>query len=700
MKRIVSTKRGATFGGVAGPAVVVAVATLAVVAGLVALSGSVTAGETGAGDGLNATVPCDFPKDSWRDAQTIDGVQVDASKRCVPDNPWVVAAATKGTNNVETMTVMRSGLARDAVVKTNDRDGDGDPDVINVTLEITGINERNETDVTQRIAPGIRPSFWTFSPKARGMVSRGSKAEWLVQMPSVSLRAEEGDTIYLHVENTHYLPHTIHLHGTDHPFTSKAGATTGNDGVPQTSEKPIMPGEERVYELTPREAGTMFYHCHVVPNVHVGMGLNGLFVIEEDRDNNWVQTLNVGAGKVRHPSRKMDEQYDAEYDLVYQSVEKTLHSIPKQYDDTRVLARKLNREYDLTDESADYFLLNGRSFPYTLWESVVNVEPDSRYRLRVMNSGGETMSIHTHGHKFREVAYDGVERPDGHAIQRDVFTITSAQRIDLELVTKNDGLNSYGPGNWIFHDHREHGVTNDGVSPGGTISMITYPEYRTSEGIPKTSVDLGRFFDEDYYEGEVPYWGRLDEDLYGDPPWMAPVGDGPNADDRGDEAPMLMDMNMQMQMVPDGTVINENTDELPPGCSEVSGNHSVTVAGGQEWAEPGEAFGYNRTEFDFEQCERVTITFVNTDEIRHQWMLHGLPTDTYPMGMFNIEVRRNGRVSATFITPAENETLHLHCSLPQHEQKGMHADVHVGSGGDHHGSVADPTGRLDERAAP
>ena len=32
------------------------------------------------------------------------------------------------------------------------------------------------------------------------------------------------------------------------------------------------------------------------------MGLQGLFVIEENRPNNWVQTLNVGAGKVRAPS--------------------------------------------------------------------------------------------------------------------------------------------------------------------------------------------------------------------------------------------------------------------------------------------------------------------------------------------------------------------------------------------------------------
>ena len=65
----------------------------------------------------------------------------------------------------------------------------------------------------------------------------------------------------------------------------------GNDGVPLTSEMPVLPGKARTYEMAPRVAGTKFYHCHVQPHVHVMMGLQGLFVVEENRPDNWLQTM-------------------------------------------------------------------------------------------------------------------------------------------------------------------------------------------------------------------------------------------------------------------------------------------------------------------------------------------------------------------------------------------------------------------------
>lgn len=679
---------------------------LVLLAVLVVTTGAATAHGDGHEEGgetnpdWNTSVPCNFENPGWRDGQTIAGVEVQASKRCRPDNPYVVAASVAGTNNVGMKTLMKSGLARDAVVKKNDRDGDGDPDEIHITLEIAGINERNETDVTHEIAPGVDPGFWAFSPKARGMVSKGSKAEALIGMPSPTLRVEEGDTVFLHVENTHYLPHTIHLHGVDHPF--QAGGS-GNDGVPQSSERPIKPGEERTYQLSARQAGTMFYHCHVVPNVHVAMGLTGMFVIEEDRPHNTVQTLNLRAGKVRHPSRTMDRKYAAEYDMVYQSADKELHDIPKHYDDTRRVARAVNREHDVTDGSPDYFLLNGRSYPYTLWESVINVEPNEDYRLRILNTGSNTISLHTHGHKFTIRAYDGVELRRFQQITRDVLAVETAQRVDITLSTDEDGTNSYGPGAWIFHDHHEQGVTTDGIAPGGTVSMINYPQFRTDEGLPRTATDLSKFFDPDYYEGEVPFWASLDKGMYG----PVPGEDGSHDDgsDGGhDDGTHSMSMGggmmMDMQMVPNGTIVNENTDVLPSGCSAISGTRSETIHAGQEYADPGEAFGYSKEAFHFSPCQKVTITFVNEDEIRHQWMLHGLPKDAYPMGMFNIEARQNGSVTATFITPAENQTMHLHCSLPQHEQKGMHGDVVIGEGSDHHHeeSTADTTGTTTDTA--
>jgi hypothetical protein len=450
---------------------------------------------------------CQFDRPAWRQQQSVAGVRIQRSRACRPDNPFRVAATVKGTNNVPMGVLQKSGLAGDAVRKHTDRDGDGDPDVIEIVLEVHGLNEFGGGAPGHAIAPGVRPAFWVFAPKTRGMVSNGTPQANAIRMPSPPIRVEAGDTVRVTLENTHYLPHTIHFHGVDHPYVVNG---SGNDGVPQTSEKPVVPGDDRTYEFTPRQPGTMFYHCHVTPDVHVTMGLAGMFVVTEERPDNRVQTVNVGAGKVRHPSRAVSEEYAAGYDLHYQDVDAELHRIPKRFDDPRMVAKATNRVYDRTEADPDYFLLNGRSFPYTVRESMVVVEPNRRYRLRVLNSGSETISLHTHGHKFTVEAYDGVELDESNEITRDVATISAAQRVDLTLNTTDDGLHSYGDGVWFVHDHREEAVTTDGISPGGTVTMITYESYLTEEGVPRTNANLSKFFSEAYYEGTEPKWDDLE----------------------------------------------------------------------------------------------------------------------------------------------------------------------------------------------
>jgi len=148
-----------------------------------------------------------------------------------------------------------------------------------------------------------------------------------------------------------------------------------------------------------------------------------------------------------------------------------------------------------------------------------------------------------------------------------------------------------------------------------------------------------------------------------------------------DHVGMAGGMAMDMRMVENGTVINGNVDALPPGCDGIAGERSVRIHGGVEYADGGEMFSFDRDRLELDRCTRVTVTFVNEDAVRHQWMLHGLPTEVYPMGMFNVEVDGPGSATGTFITHGEDVTLNTHCSLPQHEQKGMQMTVVVGEGG-------------------
>lgn len=457
--------------------------------------------------------PCPNEHPGWRKAQTVLNVSMQASPVCQPDNPELVAAFVKGTNNVPDELLDRNALHEDAVEKGRDLDGDGDPDEINITLEVTELNGWHlpDDDLAESfdIAPGISPGFWVFTPKVT-IDHTGATFFDLARVPSAPIRAEVNDTLRITLENTHYFPHTIHLHGVDHPFQDADGE--GNDGVPHISEEPVLPGEARTYEFKARQPGTMFYHCHVQPAVHVMMGLGTTIVIEEDRENNTLQTLNPGGGQVRVPSKGVLEDHDREYDMIFQDVDKELNDIIKTSNDPRVLAKKMNREYDATDRDADYFLLNGRSFPYTVRESLVVVEPDERVKMRVINAGEETLSLHTHGHKGTITATDGRTVPEGQRTQRDVYTLTGAQRLDITLNTTDDGLNSYGPGVWFMHDHRERAVTTDGIGPGGDISLIVYESYMNeTRGMPETAAPLDIFFTPDYYQGKVPVWAGLDQ---------------------------------------------------------------------------------------------------------------------------------------------------------------------------------------------
>ncbi len=468
--------------------------------------------------------PCPDAHPGWRPAQIIDDVAIGESPGCESDNPAFVAAVVKGTNNVSHTTLMESGLAMDAVVLENDRDGDGDPDVVHIKLEVAELNGRspevNFPVPTYSIAPGIQPGFWTFVPKPHGMATKdifSMEASPLLRMPSPSIRVEAGDTVRVTLENTHYLPHTIHFHGVDHPYfldNPLHGEHRGNDGVPETSHAATMPGKSFTYELTPRQTGTMLYHCHEQAPVHVMMGLMGMFVVEENRPDNWVQTLNLGAGLVRHPAVAIKERFASEYDLLYQEVDRDLGVAVQGANDPRLIGKLTTSGFDITKASSEYFLLNGHSFPYTLRDSLVIVEPNQKVKLRMANGGDDrSIAIHTHGHKLAISHYDGIEQNPAAWITRDVFDLAPAQRLDLVLDTTDNGLSSYGQGVWMFHDHREKAITNDGVFPGGNLSLIVYKQYLREQGLPTLhGVDLKPFFTKEFYRREYPVWASYDEE--------------------------------------------------------------------------------------------------------------------------------------------------------------------------------------------
>ncbi|AYV21358.1 MULTISPECIES: multicopper oxidase family protein [Vibrio] len=93
------------------------------------------------------------------------------------------------------------------------------------------------------------------------------------QIPAPTIRCKQGQKVVIRFTNKLDEPTTIHWHGLRIPIEM--------DGVPFLSQPPIMPNETFIYEFTPPDAGTFWYHPHMNSVVQLGKGLVGALIVEE-----------------------------------------------------------------------------------------------------------------------------------------------------------------------------------------------------------------------------------------------------------------------------------------------------------------------------------------------------------------------------------------------------------------------------------
>jgi plastocyanin len=146
---------------------------------------------------------------------------------------------------------------------------------------------------------------------------------------------------------------------------------------------------------------------------------------------------------------------------------------------------------------------------------------------------------------------------------------------------------------------------------------------------------------------------------------------------------MLMDHGDGHLMDMDGgMVMGQNKDKLPGGCTKISEDAQITVRAGHKYSKkfPGTMFAFDQQEWRVKPCARLTVTFINEDRVRHQWMMHGLPKYIYDKGMFHLEVTGPAKITGTLILPKEDRTYLVHCDIAQHMEKGMKGQLVVGNG--------------------
>ncbi|ROR34114.1 multicopper oxidase family protein [Inmirania thermothiophila] len=104
--------------------------------------------------------------------------------------------------------------------------------------------------------------------------------------PGPLLRLRQGEPCRIVLRNELPEPTTLHAHG--------VRLANAADGVPYLTQEPVAPGETYVYEFTPPDAGTFWYHSHFNSDEQLGRGLYGPLIVEEpepqpfDREILWV----------------------------------------------------------------------------------------------------------------------------------------------------------------------------------------------------------------------------------------------------------------------------------------------------------------------------------------------------------------------------------------------------------------------------
>ena len=127
-----------------------------------------------------------------------------------------------------------------------------------------------------QVSSGHRYHYRLTAEPARAELVPGFQTEVLAfngQTPAPVIRAKQGQPVRIEFTNKLAEPTTIHWHGLRIPIEM--------DGVPFLSQKPVMPGETFVYEFTPPDAGTFWYHPHMNSTEQLGRGLVGALIVEE-----------------------------------------------------------------------------------------------------------------------------------------------------------------------------------------------------------------------------------------------------------------------------------------------------------------------------------------------------------------------------------------------------------------------------------
>lgn len=117
-----------------------------------------------------------------------------------------------------------------------------------------------------------------------------------------------------------------------------------------------------------------------------------------------------------------------------------------------------------TTPDFNFFMINGKSYPMT---DELHIRSGENIRIRLIGAGAMPHYMHLHGHDFWQVAQDGA--PLASPLRLNTVPVFPGSTVDIIVQGTN-------PGMWHFHDHSDIATTNNGLFPGGMMTMLMYED--------------------------------------------------------------------------------------------------------------------------------------------------------------------------------------------------------------------------------
>ncbi len=296
--------------------------------------------------------------------------------------------------------------------------------------------------------------------------------------PGPEIRVPEGDWVQVNFTNRTSELHTIHWHGII--------LANEMDGVPNGTQWGVGPNQTFRYLFRAQPAGTHFYHCHNMTNLHVQAGMFGSLVVEPKSDivkqvfpYTREYTLLLSEVDTVLVERQMEEMLQemgamermGQSDSLMKEMNgrmmgwfKNKNSFLKAIEAGYIPPYAASRRGANLLPNFNFFMINGKSYPMT---DEMLIRSGENIRIRLIGAGAVPHFMHLHGHDFWQVCQDG--SPLASPIRLNTVPVFPGSTTDIIVQGTN-------PGMWHFHDHSDLSSTNNGIFPGGMMTMLMYED--------------------------------------------------------------------------------------------------------------------------------------------------------------------------------------------------------------------------------